>query len=256
MSNNKLDNTVKSAGDTQPTNVIPAVDEKNTKPEPKRRLAPEEEFEKGNTQDMAIEFSNKALFDSISSSRKEEMTADEYWERIFFVHLKTKELYILAEEYGSELRTFYLPINSLKDAYENVIRVCANDYMARSGAATGNDTYVRDNLKNALNNECKAFFDTADFLSILLRKKIAECLNGFSYAQISSVWDDYNTARMEILNINREIAEIRNRKSDTSDFYIDGNVEKYYNETKKLLDYYIFIEEKVYPKLEERFNDI
>ena len=184
------------------------------------------------------------------------MTENEYWERIFYVHLKTKELYILAEEYGSELQTFFLPINSLKNAYENIIHVCANDYMARIGNSDSNPKYVLDNLRVALGHECKAFFDTADFLSILLRKKIAECLNGFTYPQIASVWDDYNTVRLQLIQINQEISEIRNRKSDTNDYYIDEDVEKYYFETKNLLDWYIFVEEKVYPKLEQRFNDI
>lgn len=257
MSSTKTNTPENTADDTRPTNVIPAVDGEPPKPKGKRKLAPDDdEFRKGNTQEIAIDISNKAMFESISSYRRDEMTADEYWERIFFVHLKTKELYILAEEYGSELRTFYLPINSLKDAYEHVIHVCANDYMARSGAAASNETYVKDNLKSALICECKAFFDTADFLAIILRKKIAECLNAFTYPQISSVWDDYNTVRLDILRVNQEIAEIRNKKSESNEYYIDADVDRYYNETKKLLDYYTFIEEKVYPKLEQRFNDI
>lgn len=134
--------------------------------------------------------------------------------------------------------------------------MCANDYMARIGNSDSNPKYVLDNLRAALGHECKAFFDTADFLSILLRKKIAECLNGFTYPQIASVWDDYNTVRLQLIQINQEISEIRNRKSDTNDYYIDEDVEKYYFETKNLLDWYIFVEEKVYPKLEQRFNDI
>ena len=184
------------------------------------------------------------------------MTADEYWERIFYVHLKTKELYILAEEYGSELKTFYLPVNSLKDAYENIIHVCANDYMVRCGGSQDNPRYVLDNLRSALKHECKAFFDTADFLSIIIRKKLSDCLNGFSYPQIASVWDEYGTVRQELIQTNREIAEIRTRKSETDDYYIDEDVEKYYVETKKLLERYIYVEEHVYPKLEQRFNDI
>ncbi len=203
-----------------------------------------------------VESANKAMFDGINSYRKGNMTADEYWERIFYVHLKTKELYILAEEYGSELKTFFLPINSLKNAYENIIHVCANDYMSRTGSGTFNEKYMMDNLRSALGNECKAFFDTADFLSILLRKKIGECLNGFTYPQIASVWDEYNSVRMQLIKINQEIANIRNHKAQNSDYYIDEDVEKYYNETKKLLDWYIYVEEKVYPKLEQRFNDI
>ncbi len=202
------------------------------------------------------EAAGRALFDSINSYRRGEMTADEYWERIFYVHLKTKELYILAEEYGSELKTFFLPINSLKNAYENIIHVCANEYMARTGNGALNEKYMMDNLRSALGNEIKAFFDTADFLSILLRKKISECLNGFTYPQIASVWDEYNDVRLQLIKINQEIADIRNHKSQSSEYYIDEDVEKYYNETKKLLGWYIHVEEKVYPKLEQRFNDI
>lgn len=242
----------------QTTDVMPVVSEKNIeKPNKKRRtLEVQPDVESRHKEAGGMDASNKAIFERISSYKKEEMTTDEYWERIFYVHLKTKELYILAEEYSSELKTFYLPINSLKDAYENIIHVCANDYMVRKGTASSNDTYVRDNLRKALESECKAFFDTADFLSVILRKKIAECLNGFSYPQIASVWDDYNKVRLELIQINQEIAEIRTRKSETSDYYIDADVEKYYAETKNLLDWYVFIEEKVYPRLEQRFNDI
>ena len=207
---------------------------------------------KNNSEDM----SNRAMFDSINTYRKSNMTADEYWERIFYVHLKTKELYILAEEYGSELKTFFLPINSLKNAYENIIHVCANDYMARTGNGTYNEKYTLDNLRSALGNECKAFFDTADFLAIMLRRKLSESLGGFTYPQIASVWDEYNDVRLSLIKTNQEIADIRTHKADNSDYYIDEDVEKYYNEVKKLLDWYIYVEEKVYPKLEQRFNDM
>ena len=236
----------KASDADQTTKVIPVVQNgENTK-----------KAAGGKPDKDSIDASNKALFEGINSYRKNEMTENEYWERIFYVHLKTKELYILAEEYGSELQTFFLPINSLKNAYENIIHVCANDYIARTGNADSNKKYVIDNLRTALGHECKAFFDTADFLSILLRKKIAECLNGFTYPQIASVWDDYNTVRLQLIQINQEISDIRNRKSDTNDYYIDEDVEKYYFETKNLLDWYIFVEEKVYPKLEQRFSDI
>ena len=230
------------------TKVIPSDDVKQQAA--KRRQSPDSVSAAG------TDVSNRAMFDSINAYRKSEMSADEYWERIFYVHLKTKELYILAEEYGSELKTFFLPINSLKNAYENIIHVCANDYMARTGNGTLNEKYMIDNLRSALGNEVKAFFDTADFLSILLRKKISECLNGFTYPQIASVWDEYNEVRLQLIKINQEIADIRNHKSQNSDYYIDEDVEKYYNETKELLDKYIYVEEKVYPKLEQRFNDI
>lgn len=238
----------KQGNNEQSTRVIPVVEEKAAK---KRRVSPDT-IEKEGTEDI----SNREMFDRISSYRKKDMTANEYWERIFYVHLKTKELYILAEEYGTELKTFFLPINSLNNAYENIIHICANDYMARTGNGASNEKYVLDNLRSALSNECKAFFDTADFFSILLRKKITACLSGFTYAQIASVWDEYNDVRRQIIQTNKEISEIRTRKSDTSDYYIDEDVEKYYNETRKLLDWYDYVEEKVYPKLEKRFNDI
>lgn len=245
------------------TKVMPIVDENIIKEaRQKNQDKIRHNQSKKNTQDVSyidkdsIEASNQALYESISSYKKSSMTADEYWERIFYVHLKTKELYILAEEYGSELQTFFLPINSLKDAYEHIIHICANDYMSRTDGVESNTAYVLDNLRKALEHECKAFFDTADFLSILLRKKIAESLNNFTYPQISSVWDDYNTVRLQLIKINQEISDIRNRKSETNEYYIDEDVEKYYIETKNLLDWYIFIEEKVYPRLEDRFGDI
>ena len=234
-----------SNNENDQTKVIPSDDVKQKAG--KRRQSPDS---------AGTEAAGRALFDSINSYRRDEMTANEYWERIFYVHLKTKELYILAEEYGSELKTFFLPINSLKNAYENIIHVCANEYMARTENGALNEKYMMDNLRSALGNEIKAFFDTADFLSILLRKKISECLNGFTYPQIASVWDEYNDVRLQLIKINQEIADIRNHKSQSSEYYIDEDVEKYYNETKKLLGWYIHVEEKVYPKLEQRFNDI
>ena len=60
---------------------------------------------------------------------------------------------------------------------------------------------------------------------------------------------------MELIRVNQEIADIRNKKSDSNDYYIDEDVESYYNETKKLMQWYVYVEEKIYPKLEQRFND-
>lgn len=241
----------KNEKSTGATKVMPIIDDNTIK-----KSKPKNQKTTTYTDKDSIESSNQALFDSIDSYKKSEMTIDEYWERIFYVHLKTKELYILAEEYGSELQTFFLPINGLKNAYEHVIHICANDYMSRTDGTEPNKKYALDNLRKALEYENKAFFDTADFLSILLRKKIAEDLNNFTYPQISSVWDDYNTVRLQLIKVNQEISEIRNRKTETNDYYIDEDVEKYYIETKNLLNWYIFIEEKVYPRLEERFGDI
>ena len=69
------------------------------------------------------------------------------------------------------------------------------------------------------------------------------------------MWDEYNDVRMELIRVNQEIADIRNKKSDSNDYYIDEDVESYYNETKKLMQWYVYVEEKIYPKLEQRFND-
>ena len=80
-----------SNNENDQTKVIPSDDVKQKAG--KRRQSPDS---------AGTEAAGRALFDSINSYRRDEMTANEYWERIFYVHLKTKELYILAEEYGSE----------------------------------------------------------------------------------------------------------------------------------------------------------
>lgn len=201
----------------------------------------------------AMEASAHALFETISDY-KAELTNDDYLERIIYIHLKTKELYVLAEEYDQDLRAFVQPINDLKNAYEHVLHVCANEFMDRNGMGKLNKAYIRDNLKSALRYESKAFFDTAEYLSMILRRSINERLDGFTYNQISSIWDDYEEVRTSIIDANRRFAEIRKDRSKASDYDIDMNIDEYYSDVKKLLQRYIFIEEKVYPKLEQEYG--
>ena len=54
------------------------------------------------------------------------------------------------------------------------------------------ENYIKTNFEKAIGHEYRAFFDTADFLSIVLRQKIAERLSQYSLLEIKSVWEEYD----------------------------------------------------------------
>ena len=172
-----------------------------------------------------------------------------YWEIISTIHNITKELYIISEEYSDELSSFIQPIKELKDAYEHIVRANSNMYSNEA-----DENYIITNMEKAIGHEYRAFFDTSDFLCIILRGKINDILKNYTYQQIISVWSDYKDVRNKILQITEKIISVRLKKDIGTSQKMYELVKEYESIVKELINYYKVIDKDVYIALENKYT--
>lgn len=128
-------------------------------------------------------------------------------ESLLLVYTETKNLFIEAEELFPEMRLFAAPTLEHRDALEHIMR-----YMNLISA--GNITYATvKQLDSALGHEVRAYFDTADYVSISVRDEIRKSLQKIPTRKIKKNWDNYSNIRAEQIKISEQIANIRKQKS-------------------------------------------
>jgi hypothetical protein len=156
------------------------------------------------------------------------------WRILYNIHEHTKFFIIRAEELG--FKSYLGPMNELRNAYEHVIRY--------QTAVTGiqenkNEDYICTNLKKAIGHEYRAFFDAADWLSMMLRKSIIEQLQPYSPTNIRKAIPNYHSdIRPRIDEITEEISKIRCCKDIGNGIDLLPSVEQYYNMLNELLEIY------------------
>lgn len=153
---------------------------------------------------------------------------DDLWVRIITIHNYTKKLFIQAEELDEEFKTFLQPGNELKNALEHIMRYKATKYNIDSNDS---HNFFLDDLRRAEGHECRAFFDTADWFSISLRKSIQDSLSPYSPDTIKSVYSDYYPSdRPQIDKICKSIASLREEKSICKDKELMELIDSYMND--------------------------
>lgn len=175
---------------------------------------------------------------------------NDFWNVFGYIYNSTKELYILAEEYDDELSSFIQPIKEQKDSLEHIVRAYMKLYSNEDITENFDEDYVKQNLSKAMGHVFRAFFDTADILSIILREKISSHLKLFTYAKIVEVWPKYEDVRKRLIDMPKLFAEFRFKK----DIAKNSNetrkmVEDYVDRLKELLNIYEEFMKNVYPKL-------
>lgn len=156
----------------------------------------------------------------------------EIWEHLVAIHNKTKSIFIFAEELEfDDFLTFVQPVSELRHAHVHLMR-WATSKLGR-GKRSHDEEYQQDCLKAALRHEVRGFFDSADWLSVLLRKGIRERLTPYSHDCICNVLRDYYPKqRPRIDAIAREITERRQQKDGADVEHTAKEIELY----KDLLD--------------------
>lgn len=162
-----------------------------------------------------------------------------YWNDICKIHSFTKHYLLLAEELSAEGDLFLQPLKEHRDAYDHIIRV----YSAKMGMnkVEDIDNYMRKNMSKALGHEYRAFFDTADWLSLICRMKINNILEGKSLEEIEGKYPRYKELKKILLDMPAQIAHLRENKDvgkdslsliDVVDEYTEilDNLLKYYKE--------------------------
>lgn len=159
-------------------------------------------------------------------------------QNLLLVYTEVKNLFIEAEELFPEMRFFAAPTLEHRDALEHVMR-----YMKM----TCDDELSYDAVKqldSALGHEVRAYFDTADYVSILARDEIRKSLQRISVRKIKKNWENYSEIKREVMTISENIADIRERKI--------GNVElvkEYKSVIRNVIDTYKNFVKVIEPQL-------
>lgn len=96
------------------------------------------------------------------------------------IHMLTKHYLLIAEEVSEEGVTFLQPLKEHRDAYDHMMRVF---YLPRkledadTPSDFDRDSYIAKNVEKAVGHEYRAFFDMADWLTFICRRKIREELS-------------------------------------------------------------------------------
>lgn len=171
----------------------------------------------------------------------------EFWEDFCKVHQKLKEFYIKSEEYSKDFSTILQPIKEQKDALEHIVRVYCELLIGNE-----DEKYIRENFSKAKGHIYRAYYDTADIFTIILRERISDYLSIFSHSQISSVWGEekYKKERDFLIDVNETIANLRIEKDviDKKDVF-----NRYKDIIEHLFDIYLDILKNVYPILASRY---
>jgi hypothetical protein len=182
------------------------------------------------------------------------MELNAIWNNVCVIHEYTKRLTILGEEFGKDFLGFYQPLNELKNAYEHIIRAKSQELglrVLKTETDLTEKEYVLSNIRKAMAHEYRAFFDTADYLSVVVRDKIIKILIPYSPIVISTAIPEYyKEYRSRIDEITYDIAEYRGMKDIGKIEITLPTVEKYANACEELINIYRSINKKMNVLLE------
>ena len=160
-----------------------------------------------------------------------------YWDSICQIYFLTKHYLILAEELSDDFDTFLQPVKEHRDAFDHVARVYGYKYLQNE--IKNVDTYRTENMNKAVGHVYRAFFDTADWLSYICRKKIRLLLDGKSREEIVSIYPEYDHTKSMLNELPLAIANIRKNKDVSDDIAeLVKEVEGYRDILDKLLTTY------------------
>lgn len=143
----------------------------------------------------------------------------EYWRKIVIVHNYAKAILIYCEEADLNQKTFLQPWNELRNSLEHLVRYKACE-LGLLTPAESPEKYQLANLDRALGHEYRAFFDTCDWLSMVLRKRIREQLGPFiDYPEVIKevIPHYYSELKPAIDELTQKAADIRTKKDIKGD---------------------------------------
>lgn len=156
---------------------------------------------------------------------------------IIIIHNFTKHYILLGEEISNSFETYLQPVKEFRDAYEHIMRIfikCTG--LDNDCGNLSKEEYIRKNLSKALGHEYRAFFDVADWFSIICRKNIYDIVNKYTYEQLCNIYPKYPELKNKLYSISEEISNIRESKDISSNIFEEVN--KYQYAMVELLGFY------------------
>lgn len=162
----------------------------------------------------------------------------EYTQKLYYIYMECKTLFIRSEELLSDMGFFVAPTLEHRDALEHIMR-----YLNLKNNGGCSEEAIKE-LNRALSHELRAYFDIADFVCISIRKDIANSLKRVSNKKINEVWKEYVDIKRNIVNVSNEIATIRENRKGTVEY-----VEKYKPIIEKMFSVYNEFLVEIEPKI-------
>ena len=155
---------------------------------------------------------------------------EEKWDLIIEVHNWTKALILDAEEIDPRHEFFWPPLVQQRDALDHIVRAQRAALHPDQAQVKGEEeapNYVVMQLDKALGHAYRAFFDVADWFSIIMRERISEVVSQYSRPALLEVMPNYSTeVESRVDDICAAIAKCRMDK-DIGGSMITGNVQTY-----------------------------
>lgn len=147
------------------------------------------------------------------------------------LYFKTKALMLRAEEADNNNETFLQPSLELKAAFDHVMRALARDSGFTKNGDQEPDRYTDRQLDKAIGHIYRAYFDTADWISINFREQFSSLLEPYDNADIATVFPlYYKEIKPRFIDYETGITSLRNQKD------IAGESETLFEKYDALLD--------------------
>ena len=160
------------------------------------------------------------------------------------IHMLTKHYLLIAEELSEEGVTFLQPLKEHRDAYDHLMRVFYLPIRLETSDIASNfdsTAYIRKNVEKALGHEYRAFFDMADWLTFICRRKIREEM---SYQRVRQAYvnqygiENYKSVKELVNTVYDIIAQYRAEKDIGKAEPPLQDVQSYQKTIDQLLDIY------------------
>jgi hypothetical protein len=131
---------------------------------------------------------------------------------VCILFFKTKALMLKAEEIDNNNGTFLQPTLELKAAFDHVMRAFAREHgVTKSDSSNG--TYADHQLDKSMGHIYRAYFDTADWISINFREQTSDMLEPYDNSDITAVFPAYFTdIKPRLIDYETGISNLRNQK--------------------------------------------
>lgn len=181
---------------------------------------------------------NKELHYANNENEQELINKEqEIKKNLLSVYDEAKNLFIDAEELFPEMKLFAAPTLEHRDALEHIIRYI-------NLMQNNNLKEAVEEIDKALGHELRAYFDIADYVSILIRDNMRKTLCKYSQKRIHKKWDKYEEVKVFLFSFSEDIASVRKKKIGKVQV-----VEEYKTKLDNALEYYKEFEVEIEPAL-------